>query len=231
MAWLCVLLCTRECVICLSKRNIISGISTQFTAVFWLPSREALRNTLNCKHVKKWEVLLICVWFGLHLSAVFGQCFDSTFKKGSSSYLLGVRQNRENPYYEANVSCPGQPHRELVGVELGWQKELQWQKEENDEKIQGVTGGQGESGEGDGVMNSHLLPDSTSVLCRSHCRCFTQQWWCLICARAIGRQQNVLEGDQLVLRLTLSESCHRAAVGFARLALSIRCWKIYLFPL
>ena len=92
---------------------------------------------------------------------MFGQCFNSTFQKDSFSFLLGVRHNRENPQHEANVCWPGQPHRELVGAELGWQKELQSQKGDNDEKIQrGVTEGQGESEEGDSREQS-----STTGLC------------------------------------------------------------------
>lgn len=67
---------------------------------------------------------------------LFGQCFNSTFKKDSFSFLLGVRHNGENPQYEANVCWPGQPHREFGGAELGWLKGLQRWKGENVEKIQ-----------------------------------------------------------------------------------------------
>lgn len=105
---------------------------------------------------------------------MFHQCFNSTFKKDSFSFLLGVRHNGQNPQCEANVHWPGQPHRELVGAELGWQKEAQRQKGE-DEKIQErVTGGQGESEEGDGAVNYYLTVTYYLTLLvypgRSHCR-------------------------------------------------------------
>lgn len=91
---------------------------------------------LNCNHVNKREVLLICLWFGLCLRAVFGQCFNSTFKKVSFSFLLGIRHNRESPQNEANIRWPGQPYTEMMGAEFVWQAELQRQKGENYEKIQ-----------------------------------------------------------------------------------------------
>lgn len=53
----------------------------------------------------------------------------------------------------------------------------------------------------------------------------------LLCARAIERKRHPLEENQLFLRLTLCESCHRAAMGSARLAWGTWGWTIYLFPL
>lgn len=40
----------------------------------------------------------------------FGQCFNSTFKKDSFSFLLCDRHNRQNPQYETTAHWPGRPH-------------------------------------------------------------------------------------------------------------------------
>lgn len=67
---------------------------------------------------------------------MFGQCFNSTFKRDSFSFLPGIRHKRENAQNEANICWPEEPWRELMGAELVWQEELQKQKGENYEKIQ-----------------------------------------------------------------------------------------------
>lgn len=67
---------------------------------------------------------------------MFGQCFNSTLKRDSFSFLAGIRHNRENPQNEANIFWPGEPWRELMGAEFVLQEELQRQKRENNEKVQ-----------------------------------------------------------------------------------------------